>query len=151
MPDTGDERCAGANIFASARNTVCVHRRLKRTDIPSYHRWHRQQMHSRARRHAFVDASALSTFTDASSNVRTYAQQCADVYVSVNMSANESVCVHRHIQGNALVCTSLLCCLCRFLLFSPANGGRLMARRDGRGEDVAVTPVPRTSSGPIQP
>ena len=42
MPATADERCADANIFACARNTVCVRRRLQRIGIQSYHRRRRQ-------------------------------------------------------------------------------------------------------------
>ena len=34
------------------------------------------------------------------------------------------VCVHRRVHGNVLVCTSLLRCLRRFPLLSPANCGR---------------------------
>jgi len=41
-PTTADERCAVANIFASARNTVRVHRRLQMIGIQSYHRRRRQ-------------------------------------------------------------------------------------------------------------
>jgi len=43
---------------------------------------------------------------------------------------NASVCVHRRVHGNVLVCTSLLRCLRRFPL-------------------LAVTSVPRTSRGPM--
>ena len=107
-PAAADERCVDVNIFVSTRSTVCVHRHLQRTGILSYYRRRRQQMRSRTRRRAFVDAST---------NIRTYAQQCADAYVSVNTS----VWVHRCVHGNVLVCTSLLHCLRRFLLLSPAN------------------------------
>ena len=99
--------------FASARNTVHVHRRLQRIGIQSYYRRHRQletywltsicnltprtlsislQTHSRTRRHAFVDTSTLSTLMYASANACLYAQQCSDA--SMNASAKVSVCVH---------------------------------------------------------
>jgi len=83
-------------------------------------------------------------------DVFTYASACicgrvhvVHVYERIN---NASVCVHRRVHGNVLVCTSLLRCLCHLLLRSSANGGQ----REGRGEELAVTPVPRTSSGLIR-
>ena len=82
MPATADERCAGANICASVRNTVRVHRRLQRTGVQSYHRRRQQQMHSRMRR----CVAYPSTFIDASTNVRMYAQKCVNACVSVNAS-----------------------------------------------------------------
>jgi len=91
-----------------ASTGVC---RLQRTGIPSYHRRRQQQMHSRMCRRACVD---MSTVTDASANIRTFAQQCADAYVSVNAS----VCIHRSVHRNVLPS------LRRFLLLSLANGRR---------------------------
>jgi len=55
-----------------------------------------------------------------------HSQQCA--------SANASMCVH----GNVLVRTSLLRCCAYNRFLSTANG------REGRGEQLTVTPVPRT-------
>ena len=91
-----------------ASTGVC---RLQRTGILSYHRRRQQQMHSRMCRRACVD---MSMVTDASANIRTFAQQCADTYVSVNAS----VCIHRSVHGNVLRG------LRRFLLLCLANGGR---------------------------
>ena len=76
----------------------------------------------------FTEASTLSTFMYMSANTCTCAQQC--------VSVNVSVCIHR----NVLVCTSLLRCYAYNHFLSPANGGR----REGRGEQLTVTPVPRT-------
>jgi len=42
MPATAGERCADANIFAFARNTVRVRRHLQGIGIQSYHRRRRQ-------------------------------------------------------------------------------------------------------------
>ena len=42
MPATADEKYADANIFASARNTVLICRRLQRIGNQSYYRQHRQ-------------------------------------------------------------------------------------------------------------
>ena len=69
-PAAADERCVDVNIFVSTRSTVCVHRHLQRTGILSYHRRRRQQMRSRTRRRAFVDASA-SIYARMRSNVLT--------------------------------------------------------------------------------
>ena len=84
-----------------------------------------EQMCSHMRQRAFVDVSTLSTFTNASTT---------------------HLCAFRRVHRNVLVCTSLLRCLCHLLLRSSANGGQ----REGRGEELAVTPVPRTSSGLIR-
>ena len=72
-------------------------------------------------------------FMYVSANTCTCAQQC--------VSVNASVCIHR----NVLVCTSLLRCCAYNHFLSPANGGW----REGRGEQLTVTPVPRTLSGPV--
>jgi len=58
---------------------------------------------------------------------------------------NTSVCVCRRIHGNVLVCMSLLCCL-RIRSFRITLPGE---RLEGRGEQLAVTLVPRTSSEPM--
>ena len=114
MPDTVDEMCAGANIFALpeilyASTGFCsgLVSRLTIGGIGS------RCVHGRVG----VD---VSTFTDASANVHMYTQLCAEAYMSVNASA----CVHRRVRGNILVRTSLLHCLRHFLLLSPASGGR---------------------------
>jgi len=90
------------------------------------------------RRHVFADPSVLSTFMDTSANVCIYAQQCADTYMSVNAFPNASVCIHRrpclHISA---------------VLSAPFSITLPCECREGRGEELAVTPVPRTSSGPI--
>ena len=106
------------------------------------------QTHSRMRWRAFADTSTLSTSSDASTNARTYAQQRADADVSMNASAKVSVCIHGrvHVHGNVLVCTSLLCCLC---IQSFPNYSYQRAA-GGRGEQLAITPVPRTSSRPVR-
>ena len=89
-------------------------------------------------RRAFADASTLSTFMDASASARTCAQQCADA----DVPANASVCIH----GKVLVRTSLLHCLhIRWLPVTLPGEWR-----EWRGEQLTVTPVPRTSSGPIR-
>jgi len=95
------------------------------------------QTRSWTHRRAFADASTLSTFMDASANARTCAQQCADA----DVSANASVCVH----GKVLVRMSLLHCLHMRSLPVTLPG----EWREGRGEQLTVTPVPRTSSRPI--
>jgi len=102
------------------------------------------QTHSRMRWRAFADTSTLSTST----NARTYAQQCADADVSMNASTKVSVCIHGrvHVHGNVLVCTSLLRCLC-IQSFPNYSYQRVVG---GRGEQLAITPVPRTSSGPVR-
>ena len=123
MPDTVDEMCAGANIFTFARNTVCVHRRLQRTGIPSYHRRHRQQMRSRTRWHAFVDAS---TFTDASANVHMYTQLCADAYMSVNASTTR-LHAFTDVFTETASSTHLCCTVCAVSCYSPQRvaGGKV--------------------------
>jgi len=129
LPAAADERCADANIFTSARNTICIHRHLQRTGILSYHR---QQMRFLTRRHASMDASTSSTFMDASARKRKHI--CADAEVSVNASTahlyvNAST-AHLCAFTDAFTKTSLpaqLCCLdClrRCPLLSPAYGGR---------------------------
>ena len=120
MPAAADERCADANIFTSARNTIRIHRHLQRTGILSYNR---QQMRFLRRRHASMDASTSSTFMDASARKRKHI--CADAEVSVNAST-----AHLCAFTDAFTKTSLpaqLCCLdClrRCPLLSPAYGGR---------------------------
>ena len=137
MPAAADERCADANIFTSARNTIRIHRRLQRTGILSYHR---QQMRFRTRRHASMDASTSSTFMDASARKRTHI--CAGVRECVHST---SVCIHRRIHENVLARTALLPGLSAPLPITLPS-----VRRKGAGEKLAVTLVPRTSSGPIR-
>jgi len=79
MPTTVDERCADANIFASARNIVHVHRRLQTAEdrypvLPSA-------------------ASAADAFTDASVCV------CGDVHV-----VHVYGCVRKHTHVCAAMC-----------------------------------------------
>ena len=90
-------------------------------------------------KHNDLQVSALSMVTDTSAHACTYMQQCAD-------AANTSVCVHGHIRANVLVSTSLLRCLCVRSLPITLSG----EWPEGRGEQLAVTPVPRTSSGPMR-
>jgi len=95
-------------------------------------------MRSRTRRRAVAHASTSSTSTDVSANARTYAQQCPDADASAN------ACVY--VLRNVLVRTFLLRCLCM-----PSFSITLLGeRREGRGEQLAVTSVPRTSSGPMR-
>jgi len=105
MPVSADERCVGAIIFAATRNTVHVHRRLQRTDILSYHRRRRQQMRSWAHRHAFVDASA---------NVRMYAQQSVDEYVSATR-----LCEFTDAFTENSLSAHLCCAVCAVSYYSP--------------------------------
>ena len=136
MPDTVDEMCVGANIFAFARNTVCVHRRLQWTGIPSYHR---QQMRSRMHRRAFVDAS---TFTDASANVHMYTQLCADRTCPWTRPQRVCVCSHtcsrKHPHPHISAALSA-----PFPITLPSGW------REGRWDKVVVTPVRRNSTGPV--
>ena len=50
--------------------------------------------------------------------------KCTHVCAAMCWRVNASVCVPRRVHGNVLVCTSLLCCLCRFLLLFLVNGER---------------------------
>jgi len=85
-------------------------------------------MRSWVHRHAFVDASA---------NVRMYAQQSADEYVSATR-----LCEFTDAKIPCLHISAALSA--PFPVTLPGE------RREGRGEELAVTPVPRTSSGPIR-
>ena len=133
MPTTADEKYADANIFAYARNTVLICRRLQRIGIQSYYRQHRQLETQRLASVSVVHGHGYIA------HARTYMQQCDD-------AANTSVCVHGHIRVNVLVSTSLLRCLCVRSLPITLSG----EWPEGRGEQLAVTPVPRTSSGPVR-
>jgi len=82
-------------------------------------------------------ASAADAFTDTSACVcgcvhvyrcvrkrtHVYTAMCWCIHVRERVH-NASACVHRCVHGNSLIHTSLLHCLRRFLLLSPASGGR---------------------------
>jgi len=132
-PATADERCADANIFASARNTICVRGRTQRISIQSYHRRHRQlrdittykcpQLKARKHSHPPQMLSISVQFAEAS------VCNCRRTHVCV--SVNVSVCIHVH--GNVLVHTSLLRCLCiqSFPNYSPWRVTRGKGRAAG--------------------
>jgi len=141
-PATTDERCADANIFASARNTICVSGRTQRISIQSYHRQLRDittykcpQLKARKRSHLPQMLSISLQFAEASvcNCKRTH------VCVSVNVSAftfTETFLSTHHCCG--------ACAYSHFLITLPGGW------REGRGEQLAVTLVLRTSSGPVR-
>ena len=95
-------------------------------------------MHSRTRRHAFVHAFA---FTDTSANTCMYTQQCADADMSLNALAKLTRSRKRsrpHISA-ALPAHTIVSCYSL-----PSE------QREGRGEQLAVTLVPRISIGAMQ-
>ena len=105
-PATTDERCADANIFASARNTICVRGRMQRISIQSYHRWHRQlrdittyqcpQLKARKRSHPPQMLSISLQFAKASvcncKRTHVCAAMCGRGRVSERV--RERVCLH---------------------------------------------------------
>jgi len=114
--------------------------------IQSYHRWRLQlsislQAHSQMCRCAFADGFACP-------RLRTHPQTHACMCISVRMSAKVSVCVHGRVQGNVFIRMSAALpvhtiAYNRFLITLPGE------RREGREEQLAVTPVPRTLRGPV--
>ena len=86
-------------------------------------------MCTRMHRRAYANVSALFTFTNVPANACTKERQCA---MSMNASANASVCVNERVHGNVLVHSPLLRCL-RIQLF-PNYSPR--QRREGRGEQL---------------
>jgi len=88
------------------------------------------QVCTRMRRRAYANVSALLTFTNVPANACTKARQCA---MSMNASANASVCVNGRVHGNVLVHSPLLRCL-RIQLF-PNYSPRRTAGRKGRAAD----------------
>jgi len=86
-------------------------------------------MCTRMHRRAYANVSALFTFTNVPANACTKERQCA---MSMNASANASVCVNGRVHGNVLVHSPLLRCL-RIQLF-PNYSPR--QRREGRGEQL---------------
>jgi len=83
-----------------------------------------------------------------------HAHMCSrDVlYVDVSEYAQvrECVCVFVHVRVHGFVLVnSLLHCLCT-LLFPITLLGRRRTAGEGRGELLAVTQVPKTSSGPVR-
>jgi len=76
---------------------------------------------------AFEDMSALSTVTDASANACTRLCAFTDTFSSAHLCCAD-------------------CAYDRFLITLPASG----EWRERRREQMAVTPVPRTSSGPMR-
>jgi len=114
--------------------------------IQSYHRWRRQlsislQAHSQMCRCAFADGFACP-------RLRTHPQTHACMCISVRMSAKVSVCVHGRVEGNVFIRMSAALpvhtiAYNRFLITLPGE------RREGREEQLAVTPVPRTLRGPV--
>ena len=91
---------------------------------------------------AFMDALAcvcrhVRVITDASSNARTTRMHSNVLMPRTHLCAFTETFLSTH-----LYCTA--CAYNRFLITLPGK------RREGRGEQLAVTPVPRTSSGPVR-
>jgi len=80
----------------------------------------------------------LRTRLQTHTNTRTYMQQCVDVDMSLNMS----VCVHRSVLVRPYVSAVHTIVSNNYSPLWVANGG-------GRGEELAVTPMHKTSSGPM--
>jgi len=104
------------------------------------------QMHSRTRLHAFADASSFVTFMDASANARNARRHIhGHIYMHSGMHVDASVNAHgrvcRRVHGHCVCCA-----YDRFLSLSPTPWRTL----GGKGEQVALTLVRRTSSGPVR-
>ena len=107
--------------------------RLQRTGIPSYHRRRQQQMHSRMCRRACGHVHVVHGYGCVRKHTHVCAAMCWCVCV------RERICMHPQKCSRKRTARSA-----PFPITLPGE------RRKGRGQELAVTPVPRTSSGPIR-
>jgi len=136
MPDTVDEMCAGANIFTFARNTVCVcSRPVSRLTIGCIGS---RCVHGRV---------GVRLWTRPRLQMRPQTYTCIHSYVLMRTcpwTRPQRVCVRSQMCSRKQPHPHISAALSApFPVTLPSEW------REGRWDKVAVTPVRRTSSGPV--
>jgi len=153
MPTTAGERCRCKHFLFHQKYRSCPH--------ASAGDWYPVlplaalavdlQLSATYRKVAFASATdaeykLADAFTDALVYVCTR-MRVVDVYrhIRKHMHVCAAMCVRERVHRNVLVCTSLLRCCAYNRFLCLAKGGWW----EGRGEQLTITPVPRTLNGPL--